>query len=82
MKTKGNINDFFRLEYGMSYKEYKSIKEDKTEKKKNVIKTFAFLDKKAELNYYFKNETGMTYEEFSKIKFYPQSNTLKKVKKR
>ncbi len=88
MKIKGDINNYFKLEYGMSYNEFKCIKDEKinevnSNKKQRLkkIKSIYLQDQKSQLNIYFKDETGMTYEEFSKIKLYTEPKVLKKIKK-
>lgn len=65
MKYSNELNQYFKLEYGMTIAEFKSIKWSLKSPKKEKLHIVS--DRISEINCYFRSEYGMNYEEFKRI---------------
>ena len=65
MNYSNELNQYFKLEYGMTATDFKRIKwslKTQTKEKIHIIP-----DRISEINCYFRSEYGMNYEEFKRI---------------
>ena len=65
MKYSNELNQYFKLEYGMTIAEFKSIKWSLKSQKKEKLHIVS--DRISEINCYFRSEYGMNYEDFKRI---------------
>ena len=65
MKYCNELNQYFKLEYGMTATDFKCIKWNSKPKKKKKIHIVS--DRISEINCYFRSEYGMNYEDFKRI---------------
>ena len=65
MKYSNELNQYFKLEYGMTAIDFKRINWSLKSQKKEKLHIIS--DRMSEINSYFRSEYGMNYEEFKKI---------------
>ncbi len=77
MKYSNELNQYFKLEYGMTANEFKRINWNLKSKAKKKIHIAS--NRTLEINCYFRSEYGMNYEDFRKIIPEEKINSKKRI---
>ena len=80
MNYSNELNQYFKLEYGMTATDFKRIKWNSKPQTKEKIHIIP--DRISEINCYFISEYGMNYEDFKKIVPEEKIKSKKRILKR